>query len=62
MQPVSKIEISRKDACRKMNRTRKRENVKALGPNIRDGFPFARLEHFRTVGQQLTREYDIEYF
>lgn len=61
MQFVSKIEISRKDIDRKMNRMRGRENVKALEPNIRDVFPFARLEHFRTVGK-LTREYDTEYF
>lgn len=58
---MSKIEISRKDVDRKMNRTRKRENMEALDPNVRDVFPFARLEHFRTVGK-LTREYDTEYF
>lgn len=61
MKLVSKIEISRKNIGRKMNRMRERENVKALEPNIRDVFPFTCLEHFCTVGK-LTREYDTEYF
>lgn len=60
-QLTSKIEIPWKVVCTKMSRSRERGNVKALKPNVRDVFPFARLGYFRTVGK-LTRKYDTESF
>jgi len=46
--------------CRKISRTRERENVKALESNIRNVFLFARLKYFQIVVGKLTRKYDTE--